>query len=184
MKLDTKNYEEKMQKTIGNFSETLKTIRAGKANVAVISKVTFDYYGSPTPLTTMAEVKASDARTLIISPWDKTTLKAMERAILASDVGITPMNDGSVIRLVFPPLNEERRKELTKQVAKMCEETKVALRNIRRDANEESKKMKKNSEMTEDELKQSDKAVQDLTDKYIKQADVIAAEKNKEIMEI
>lgn len=184
MKLDTHPFEEKMKKTISTFAENLKSIRAGKANVAVISKVTFDYYGAPTLITSMAEVKAADARTLVISPWDKTTLKAIEKAILASDVGITPQNDGSVIRLCFPPLNEERRKELTKQVAKHCEEAKVALRNIRRDANDLSKQMKKDSQMTEDEQKASDKTVQDLTDKYIKQAEVVADEKNKEIMEI
>ncbi len=184
MKLDTKPYEERMKKSISVFSESLKTIRAGRANASVLSKVSMDYYGTDTLISTMAEIKATDARTLVISPWDKTTLKGMERAILASDVGITPQNDGTVIRLAFPPLTEDRRRELTKQTAKMCEEVKVALRNIRRDANDTCKEMKKNSTMTEDEQKQSEKIIQDLTDKYIKEADAVVAEKNREIMEI
>ena len=184
MKLDTKPYEERMKKTISVFAESLKTIRAGRANAAVLSKVTMDYYGSETLISTMAEIKATDARTLVISPWDKTTLKAMERAILASDVGITPQNDGTVIRMAFPPLTEDRRRELTKQTAKMAEETKVALRNIRRDANDDCKNKKKNSEMTEDEQKQSEKLIQDITDRYIKEADTVVADKNREIMEI
>ena len=184
MKLDTKPYEERMKKTISVFAESLKTIRAGRANAAVVSKVTMDYYGSETLISLMAEIKAVDARTLVISPWDKTTLKGMERAILASDVGITPQNDGTVIRLAFPPLTEDRRRELTKQTAKMAEETKVALRNIRRDANDDCKKKKKNSEMTEDEQKQSEKLIQDITDRYIKEADTVVADKNREIMEI
>lgn len=184
MKLDNKPFEEKMKKTIAVYEDSLKTIRAGRANAAVVSKVTMDYYGTETLISQMAEIKAADARTLIIAPWDKTTLKGMERAILASDVGITPQNDGSVIRLAFPQLTEDRRKELTKQIAKMGEEAKVALRNIRRDANDLIKDMKKKSEMTEDEQKLSEKAMQDLTDKYIKEVDNVTAAKNKEIMEI
>ena len=184
MKLNITPYEEKMMKTISVYAESLKVIRAGKANPAVLSKVTMDYYGCETPINQMAEIKASDGRTLVISPWDKTTLKGMERAILASDVGITPMNDGSVIRLVFPQLTEERRRELSKQISKMGEEAKVALRNIRRDANDKSKEMKKNSEQTEDEQKQVEKEIQELTDKYIKEVDAVTAEKSKEIMEI
>lgn len=132
----------------------------------------------------MAEVKVTDPKTLVISPWDASTLKSIEKAILASDVGITPMNDGKVLRLVFPQLTEERRKEIKKKIAKMGEEAKIAVRNIRRDANDKSKLMKKNSEMTEDEQKQSDKQVQDLTDKYIKEIDTITEAKDKEIMEI
>ena len=132
----------------------------------------------------MAEVKVTDPKTLVISPWDASTLKSIEKAILASDVGITPMNDGKVLRLVFPQLTEERRKEIKKKIAKMGEEAKISIRNIRRDANDKSKLMKKNSEMTEDEQKQSDKQVQDLTDKYIKEIDTITEAKDKEIMEI
>ncbi len=132
----------------------------------------------------MAEVKVSDARTIVITPWDSTTIKNMERAILASDLGITPVNDGKTLRLSFPQLTEERRKELTKKVAKMGDDAKVAIRNIRRDANDAAKKMKKDGTMTEDELKASDKSVQDLTDKYIAKIDEITARKNKELMEI
>jgi len=184
MKFDTKATEEKMKKAIASYSENLSTIRAGKANASVLAKVTVDYYGAETPISQMAEVKATDARTLTISPWDATTLKSIEKAILASDLGITPQNDGKIIRLTFPQLTEERRKELTKQIAKHGEEAKVALRNIRRDANDKCKDMKKNSEMNEDEQKASEKSIQDLTDKYIKEVDKITEEKNKEIMSI
>ena len=184
MKLDTKEYESKMQKTIEVYKEALSVIRAGRANSAVISKVTFEYYGAPTLITSMADVKVTDPKTLVITPYDASTLKAIEKALLASDVGITPMNDGKVIRLVFPQLTEERRKEINKNISKMSEEAKVAIRNIRRDANDKSKAMKKNSEMTEDEQKQSDKDIQTLTDKYIKEIEAITAAKEKEIMEI
>lgn len=184
MKLDTKSYEDKMKKTIDVYKESLSVIRAGRASTAVISKVTVDYYGVPTAITQMAEVKITDPKTLVISPWDSSTLKSIEKAILASDVGITPMNDGKMLRLTFPQLTEERRKEIKKNIAKMSEEAKVAIRNIRRDANDKSKQMKKDSEMTEDEQKASDKSMQDLTDKYIKDIDTITEAKNKEIMEI
>ncbi len=184
MKLDTKEYERKMQKSIEVYEESLSVIRAGRANTAVVSKVMVDYYGVPTAVTQMAEVKVTDPKTLVIQPWDSTTLKSIEKAILASDVGITPMNDGKVIRLVFPQLTEERRREIKKNLAKYSEGAKVSVRNIRREANDKSKTMKKNSEMTEDEQKQSDKAIQDLTDKYIKEIDNITAVKEKEIMEI
>ncbi len=184
MKLDVKEFETKMKKTIETYKEALSVIRAGRANTATISHINVDYYGSPTAITQMAEVKVTDPKTLVISPWDATTLKSIEKAILASDIGITPMNDGKVLRLVFPKLTEERRKEIKKNIAKMGEEAKIAVRNIRRDANEKSKLMKKNSEMTEDEQKQSDKQVQDLTDKYIKEIEAITEAKDKEIMEI
>lgn len=184
MKFDTKSTEERMQKSIASYAETLSTIRAGKANASVLSKINVDYYGAPTPINQMAEIKATDARTLTISPWDASTLKTIEKAILASDVGITPANDGKIIRLAFPQLTEERRKELTKQIAKYGEEAKVALRNIRRDAIDKCKDMKKNSEMTEDEQKSSEKSIQDLTDKYIKEVDKVTEAKNKEIMSI
>ena len=184
MKYDTKALEAKMKKTISAYETNLETIRAGQANPAVLNRVTFEYYGAPTPLNTMANVMVTDARTLTIQPYDRSTLKAMEKAILASDVGITPLNDGTVLRLVFPQLTEERRKEIKKSILKLSEEAKVAIRNIRRDANDKSKAMKKNSEMTEDEQKSSDKAIQDLTDKFTKEIDAITAAKEKEIMEI
>ena len=184
MKLDTKEFESKMQKTISSYTENLSTIHAGRANPDVLKKVNVDYYGSPTPIASIAEIKVADARTIVITAWDKSAMKGIEKAILTSDIGIHPQNDGSCIRLAFPPTTEERRKELSKQISKMGEDTKVAIRNIRRDANDKVKAMKKNSEMTEDEAKQSDKNVQDLTDKYIKEIDVITQNKTKEIMEI
>ena len=184
MKLDTKAYESKMQKSIASLEELLSTIRASQANPQVLAKVSFEYYGSPTPINTMADIKAVDSKTIAITPYDRSTLKAMEKAILASDIGITPSNDGSVIRLVFPQLTEERRRELAKQVQKYGEDGKVAIRNIRRDANDDTKKQKKDGTMTEDEAKSSDKAVQDLTDKYIKKIEEICAKKEAEIMKV
>lgn len=184
MKLDTKEFEAKMQKAIDFYKEELAGIRLGRANAAVVSKVMVDYYGVPTAVTAMAEVKVADPKTLVISPWDQTTVKSIEKAILASDIGITPMNDGKLIRLTFPTMTEEKRKETTKVLGKMSEEAKVAVRNIRRDANDKSKAMKKNSEMTEDEQKASDKTIQDLTDKYIKEIETITSAKEKEVMEI
>ncbi len=184
MKLDVKQFEERMKKSISVYEEELASIRVGRANAKVLDKVEVLYYGTPTPVNQMAEIKVPDPRTLVVTPWDATSLKAIEKAIQASDVGITPANDGKCIRLVFPPLTEERRKELTKQTSKMGENAKVALRNIRRDANDKCKEMKKNSEMTEDEQKQSEKEIQDLTDKYIKIADDVTSKKQKEIMEI
>ena len=184
MKLNTKDFEEKMKKALSVYEENLGTIRAGQANAAVVSKVNFEYWGAPTPLTSMADIRVADAKTLTITPYDASTLKEMEKAILASDVGITPTNDGKVIRLVFPQPTEERRRELAKQIQKMGEDAKVAIRNIRRDANDLCKKMKKDGEMTEDEQKASEKSVQDLTDKYIKDLDSITAKKEKEIMQI
>ena len=184
MKLDTKDYEVKMKKTISAYTENLSTIRAGRANPDVLKKINVDYYGSPTPISSIAEIKVTDARTIVITAWDKSAMKGIEKAILTSDLGINPQNDGSAIRLSFPPTTEERRRELSKQISKLGEDAKVAVRNIRRDANDKVKTMKKNSEMTEDEAKQSDKSVQDLTDKYIKEVDAITAAKTKEIMEI
>ena len=184
MKLDTKAYEEKMKKTISMYEHELSTIRAGRASTAVLEKVQVDYYGVPTQINAIASVAVTDARTLAITPWDPSTLKHIERAILASDIGITPANDGKVIRLVFPTLTEERRKELTREISKMGEEAKVAVRNIRREANEKCKDMKKASEMTEDEQKASEKNIQEITDKLIKEIDNITAAKSKEIMSI
>ena len=184
MKLNNKEYEEKMKKSIAAYEAELATIRAGRANPAVLDKVTVDYYNTPTLISQVAQISVSDARTIVIQPWDASMLKKIDRAIQASDIGIMPSNDGKVLRLLFPPLTEERRKEISKQIQKMGEEVKVAIRNIRRDANDKCKELKKKSEMTEDEQKQSEKAVQDLTDKYIKVLDGVTASKEKEIMEI
>ena len=184
MKLDNKPYEEKMKKTISVYGEQLDTVRAGRANTAVLNGIEVEYYGTPTAINQMAEVKVTDARTIAITPWDATTVKSIEKALLASDLGITLQSDGKVIRLLFPQLTEERRKEMTKQVAKMGEDTKVSIRNIRRDAIDKAKDLKKNGEMTEDEQKQSEKTIQDLTDKYIKEVDAVTAKKNAEIMDI
>ena len=184
MKLNTKDYEVKMEKVISNYQENLATVRAGQANSSILNKVTFEYWGSPTPIKDMADIRVADAKTLTVTPYDATTLKEMEKAILASDIGITPTNDGSVIRLIFPQPTEERRRELGKQVQKYAEDAKVAIRNIRRDANDDTKKQKKDGAMTEDEVKQSDKLVQDLTDKYIKKIEELAAKKEAEIMKI
>ena len=184
MKLDTRDYETRMKKSVAAYSENLSTIRAGRANPDVLKKISVDYYGSPTPISSIAEVKVSDARTIVITAWDKSAMKGIEKAILTSDLGIHPQNDGSCIRLTFPPMTEERRRELSKQISKMGEDAKVAIRNIRRDATDAIKAAKKASEMTEDEAKSSEKQVQDLTDKYVKEIDTITAEKTREIMEI
>ena len=184
MKLDTRDYENRMKKSVASYSDNLSTIRAGRANPDVLKKINVDYYGSPTAISAIAEIKVTDARTITITAWDKSIVKGIEKAILTSDLGINPQSDGSVIRLSFPPTTEERRKELSKQVAKLGEDAKVAIRNIRRDANDKVKADKKASVMTEDEAKASDKAIQDLTDKYVKEIDAVTAAKTKEIMEI
>lgn len=184
MKLDTKDFEAKMKKTIESYKNELDTVRAGRANARVLDRINVDYYGTPTPINQLGTISVPDARTLVIQPWDTTILKDIEKAILASDIGITPANDGKLIRLVFPQLTEDRRKELKKQVSKLGEDAKVAIRNIRRDAMDKAKEMKKNGEMTEDEQKLSEKSIQELTDKYIKEIDAITVNKEKEIMEI
>ncbi len=184
MKLELKTYEEKMKKVIDVYADSLLTIRAGRANPNALSRIMVDYYGTPTPINGVAAVSQPDARTLVIQPWDNGTLKAVEKAILASDLGVTPQNDGRVLRLMFPQPTEERRREMTKQVSKMGEEAKISIRNLRRDANDKIKDMKKKSEMTEDEAKASEKSAQDLTDKYIKEVDRVTDAKNREIMEI
>ena len=184
MKLNTKDFEEKMKKSISAYEENLSVIRAGQANTAVLNKINFEYWGAPTPLNSMADIRVADAKTVTITPYDGSTLKEMEKAILASDLGITPTNDGKIIRIVFPQPTEERRRELVKQLQKLGEDAKVAIRNIRRDANDLCKKMKKDGEMTEDEQKTSEKSIQDLTDKYIKEIDAITSKKEKEIMQI
>ncbi len=184
MGYNTKDIETKMQKSIASYEENLASIRASQANPAVLNRVTFDYWGSPTEITSMAGVSVADAKTLVITPYDASTLKAMEKAILMSDIGITPSNDGKVIRLVFPQLTEERRRELAKQVQKMGEDAKVAVRNLRRTANDEIKKQKKDNLLTEDDVKNAEKAVQDLTDKYIKNIDTLTAKKEKDILTV
>ena len=184
MKLDTRDYEARMKKSVAAYADNLSTIRAGRANPDVLKKISVDYYGSPTPISSIAEIKVTDARTIMITAWDKSAIKGIEKAILTSDLGINPQSDGSAIRLTFPPTTEERRRELSKQISKMGEDAKVAIRNIRRDATDTIKTMKKNSEMTEDEAKSSEKTVQDLTDKYVKEIDGVTAAKTKEIMEI
>lgn len=181
---ELREYETRMQKTLDALTAELANVRAGRANPAVLKKVAVDYYGCPTPIDQMAQISVPDARTLVIQPWDASTLKNIERAILASDLGLQPQNDGKLLRILFPQPTEERRRELTKQVAKLAEDAKVAVRNVRRDANEKNKKMKKDGEITEDELKRLDKDVQDLTDRFIKKIDEIASAKEKEIMEI
>ena len=184
MSFNTKEFEEKMKKTIAAYESNLATIRAGQANASVLNRITFEYYGSATPVNTMADIRMADSRTLMITPYDASTLKAIEKAILTSDLGINPANDGKVIRLVFPQVTEERRKEIKKQIQKMGEDTKVIVRNIRRDANDLIKKMKKDGDLTEDEVKTAEKSVQDLTDKYVKEVDVASAKKEKEVMEL
>ena len=184
MKYNTKELQDRMNKTIASYEENLSSIRASQANPAVLNRVTFDYWGSPTEITAVANVKIADAKTLVIAPYDASTLKAIEKAIQTSDIGINPNNDGKVIRLIFPQLTEERRKELAKQVQKMGEGAKVAIRNIRRDANEDIKKQKKDGLLTEDDVKDAEKTVQDITDKYIKNIDTLSTAKEKEIMKV
>ena len=175
---------EKMSKTIAALESEYSAIRAGRANPQILDKVTVDYYGTATPINQLASVSATEARILTIQPWDKSVLKAIEKAIQTSDIGINPTNDGNVIRLTFPPLTEERRKELVKTVKKYSEEAKVQIRNVRRDAMDDYKAQKKNGDVTEDELKTIEKDIQNLTDKFVKEIDDITAAKEKEILEI
>jgi ribosome recycling factor len=177
-------YEGKMKKTLAALGSELATVRAGRANAAVLDQIRVDYYGTPTPIAQIGTVSTPDPRTLVISPWDAGLLKDIEKAIQASEIGINPTNDGKVIRLAFPQLTEDRRKELTKTVAKYAEESKVAIRNIRRDAVEDFKAQKKKSEITEDDLKDAEKDLQKLTDSYTKEIDGIQAKKEKELLEI
>ena len=184
MSSNTKAFEDKMKSAVEHLERELKTVRAGRANPGVLDKVTVDYYGSPTPIQQVASVAVSEARTLTITPWDRTLLRAITKAIMASDVGITPIDDGSTIRLNFPAPTEERRKQLAKEVSKLGEEAKVAVRNIRRDAMDKFKAMKKAGELTEDDQKKLEEETQKLTDKYVKLIDDTCADKNKEIMEV
>ena len=176
--------EAKMEKRIDGLVSEFKTIRAGRANASVLDKIAIDYYGTMTPVSQVAAVSTPDARTITIQPWDATLIKEIEKAILASELGINPQNDGKMIRLSFPQLTEDRRKELTKTVAKKSEDCKVVVRGIRRDEIEKYKAMKKKSEITEDDLKGIEKNIQDIIDEQIKEIDKIAEKKNKEIMEI
>ena len=179
-----KNTEEKMKKSIDALDREYKSIRAGRANAAVLDRITVDYYGVPTPIQQMAAVSVPEARTLLIAPWDKSTLKDIEKAILTSEIGINPQNDGTSIRLNFPPLTEERRKDIVKDIHKKGEEAKVAVRNQRRDALDKLKALKKASEITEDEESNGEKKIQNLTDKFCKECDELSVAKEKEIMEL
>ena len=182
--MDYSNIEERMKKTISVYDENLSEIRAGRANPAILNKITVNYYGTLTPINQLAGISVPEARLIVIQPWDMGVLKEVERAILASDIGITPNNDGKVIRLNFPELNEERRKEIVKDIRKMSEDAKVAVRQIRRDGLDEFKKMQKDSLITEDDLKQAEDQIQKLTDKYIEEVDKLTSNKEKEIMTV
>ena len=184
MKLELKEFEEKMKKSVAGLESEYATISAGRASASVLDRVQVEYFGSNMPVNQVAEIKMPDPRTLVISPWDASCLKNIEKAILASDLGINPQNDGKVIRPAFPQPTEERRKELAKKAEKFAEECKIAVRNVRRDANEKAKEMKKNGDMTEDEQKASEKQIQDLTDKYVANIDKVAEAKKKEIMTV
>jgi len=175
---------EKMNKTVSVLVNEYASIRAGRANASVLDKVQVDYYGVPTPINQMAAISVSEARILVIQPWDKSTLTPIYKAIQASDIGINPTNDGTVIRLVFPPLTEDRRKEIVKEIKKTAEDSKVAIRSIRRDNIDKLKKMQKASEITEDDLKNGEEKLQKITDEFIKDIDKEAEKKEKEVMEI
>ncbi len=184
LKDEYKVYEEKMNKSIDSVAADFASVRAGRANAAVLDRILVDYYGSPTPIQQIAAISSPDPRALVITPWDTSAVRAIEKAIQTSDLGINPQNDGRAIRLVFPPLTEERRKDLVKMTKKYGEEAKVAIRNIRRDAVERFKKQQKASEITEDDYKIAEKDVQKLTDDFIKEIDKIAEKKEKELTEI
>ena len=184
MKAQYEEYEQRMKKTVDVLGQELSTLRAGRANAAVLDRILVDYYGTPTPIAQIASVATPEPRVLTIQPWDTSALKLIEKAIQVSDLGINPQNDGKVIRLHFPQLTEERRRDLVRQVAKYAEEAKVAVRNIRRDGIETVKDQKKKSEITEDDLKLAERELQDYTDKYCKEIDGIAAKKEKELMEV
>ena len=182
--MDYNKFEEKMMKSISVYEENLAEVRAGRANPAILNKVMIDYYGTPTPINQVAGISVPEVRMIVIQPWGASILKEIEKEILKSDIGINPNNDGKVIRLTFPELNEERRKEIVKDIRKMAEEAKVAIRSIRRDAIDEAKAMQKNSEMSEDELKVAEDKIQKLTDKYVDEIDKILDKKEKEVMSI
>ena len=182
--MDFKNIEEKMDKTINVLVENLSEVRAGRANPAILNKITVNYYGVPTPINQVAGISVPEARLIVIQPWDASILKEIEKEILKADIGINPNNDRKVIRLAFPELNEERRKEIVKEVRKMSEEAKVGIRSIRRDGLDEAKTKQKNAEMSEDDLKVAEDKIQKLTDKYVEEIDKILEAKEKEVMSI
>ena len=182
--MSLENMKVKMEKTIENLEENYSEVRAGRANPAILNKVMVDYYGTPTPLQQVGNITVPEARMIQIQPWDASLVKAIEKAIMTSDLGINPSNDGKIIRLVFPELTEERRKELVKDVKKKGENAKVAVRNIRRDANDSFKKLAKTSDVSEDEIKELEDKVQKMTDKYIKEIDKAVEEKSKEILTV
>lgn len=184
MSVDFKEFSRKMDRTLEHLGEDFDAVRAGRANAKVLDRITVEYYGSETPLNGVATISSPDARTLVITPWDTKLLKEIQKAIQTSDLGINPQNDGRVIRLIFPQLTEERRKDLSKQVKKYAEDAKVAMRNIRRDGMDYVKKLKKNNEITEDDQKKAEKDLQDMLDKYIKKVDAALAAKEKELMSI
>ena len=184
MKTVLKKAEERMNRRIEHLNNEYSAIRAGRANPAVLDKVVVDYYGAPTPVNQLAAVSVAEARTLVIQPWDMSVLTPIERAIQKSDIGINPQNDGKTLRMIFPPLTEERRKEIVKDIKELAEETKVGIRNVRRDTVDKFKAMKKDGEITEDDLKQAEKKTQDLTDKFVKEIDMLAEKKQKEVMSI
>ena len=179
-----KKNDERMQRRINHLIDEYKSIRAGRANAAVLDKVSVDYYGVPTPINQLSSISVTEARTLVIQPYDGSTLRAIEKAIQMSDVGINPQNDGKVLRLIFPPLTEDKRKEIAKDIAHIAEDSKVQVRNVRRDTVEKLKKMKKNGDLTEDDLADAEKEVKKSTDKFIKEIDALTEKKKKEIMEI
>lgn len=184
MKEQLQKTRERMDRRINHLLDEYAAIRAGRANPAVLDKISVDYYGTPTPIQQVAAVSVPEARALLIQPWDTSVIRAIEKAILTSDLGINPQNDGKTLRIIFPPLTEDRRKEITKDISKLAEESKVQVRNVRRDTMEKLKTMKKDGDLTEDDLKQGEKKVQDITDEFIKEIDKISAKKQKEIMEI
>lgn len=184
MQAQLKKADESMGRRVDHMCKEFSEIRAGRANPNVLDKVKVDYYGAPTPVNQLAAVSVTEARTLTIQPWDVSVLRQIEKAIQTSEIGINPQNDGKIIRLVFPPLTEDRRKEIVKDVQKIAEDTKVQVRNVRRDTIDKLKAMKKAGELTEDDLKQGEKKTQDLTDKYVKNIDKISADKQKEILEL
>ena len=184
MSVDFTEFSRKMDRTLEHLGEDFDAVRAGRANAKVLDRISVEYYGSETPLNGVATISSPDARTLVITPWDTKLLKEIQKAIQMSDLGINPQNDGRVIRLIFPQLTEERRKDLSKQVKKYAEDAKVAMRNIRRDGMDYVKKLKKNNEITEDDQKKAEKDLQDMLDKYIKKVDELYAAKEKEIMTV
>lgn len=182
--MEYQEIEDKMQKAIDYLCEELMGIRAGRANPAILNKVTVEYYGVQTPLNQVGAISVPEARQILITPWDRSLLGAITKAIQVAELGVNPINDGNGVRLTFPELNEERRKQLVKEVKSLGEDTKVAVRNLRRDGIDEAKKLKNNNEMTEDELKVAEEKIQKITDKYVAKIDSIVADKEKEVMEV